>query len=363
MEESPMRALTNAWYMAGWSTEVPAEVLVERTIIGRSLVLFRDSAGRVCALNNRCPHRFAPLHLGKYLGNGVIRCGYHGLEFNGLGQCVGNPHSGGRALGAAEVQTFATQERNGIIWIWLGNRESSNPDLIPDFSTIDPERCYTATQFLTVNANYTLASDNILDLSHIQFLHPDSLGSSAVANADVEVLEVGNTVFSKRFVEGEVLPSFVEATFAIPHGAKADRWLDVRWDAPASLLLTVTVALSGAPREQGRTVVAAHIFTPVTDSVSQYRFLSAFSRADYPDGAEQAKRHAAGLVKPFATEDLPMLEAQQRVIGSSDFWSLKPVLLRGDTAAVKARRALDKLIKAEHTATAQAASREPQSSV
>lgn len=63
--------------------------------------------------------------------------------------------------------------------------------------------------------------------------------------------------------------------------------------------------------------------------------------------AQIAEQQVSALNQPFSTEDLPMLEAQQQMIGDADFWSLKPVLLPGDAAAVRARRVLDKLIADE----------------
>lgn len=333
--------------MAEWSDELKRGQLRERTILGQSLVVFRDASGHARALTNRCPHRFAPLHLGTCLESGEISCGYHGLRFNGDGECVGNPHGNGHIPSAARVRAYPVAEKHGIVWVWTGAVEACDEALLPDYGAIDPQRSHSARRFLTVKANYQLESDNILDLSHIQFLHPGSLGSDAVSQAAVKVVQEGNTVHSRRFIQGEILPPFLETTFGIPHGSPADRWLDVRWSPPASLLLSVTIAVSGAPREEGATILMPHIFTPETDSTTHYWFASCFDRQRYPDGKERAERHVEGLMKPFATEDLPMLEAQQKVIGDADFWSLKPVLLRSDEAAVRARRVLDGLISRE----------------
>ncbi len=59
----------------------------------------------------------------------------------------------------------------------------------------------------------------------------------------------------------------------------------------------------------------------------------------------------AGIEAAFTTEDKPMIEAQQEMMGTTDFWSLKPALLQGDAAAVQARRTLARLIEAETVAT------------
>ena len=53
------------------------------------------------------------------------------------------------------------------------------------------------------------------------------------------------------------------------------------------------------------------------------------------------------LEQAFAGEDKPMLEKQQMRIGDADFLSLNPVMMNVDTAAVQARRALQRMIAAE----------------
>lgn len=85
-----MPYLRNIWYVAAWDHEVPVDQTFARTLLGEAVVLFRNEHGDVQALQDRCPHRFAPLSMGKVV-NGVVQCAYHGLEFNGAGACHKNP--------------------------------------------------------------------------------------------------------------------------------------------------------------------------------------------------------------------------------------------------------------------------------
>ncbi|SFA92470.1 vanillate O-demethylase monooxygenase subunit [Pseudomonas sp. NFIX10] len=342
-----MAFLQNRWYMAGWSNEFSSTTLKARTLVGWPLVLFRNEKGEVCALHDRCPHRFAPLHLGSIIGTDRIQCGYHGLEFNGAGRCVHNPHGDGRIPAAAVVRSFPVQERHGMVWFWPGNPELADLQALPDYTSIDEALCHVSHGYQHVKANYVLESDNILDLSHVQFLHPHTLGSGAVSAAKAEVSQEGETVHCVRRVQSEDPMPFVRMHFQLAEHQLADRWMDVRWDPPASMLLTVTVSEAGYPREAGRTIRIPHVFTPETETTTHYFFASCFEKRTYPDGADRAKSHLQGLLTPFLTEDAPMLEAQQQVIGDADFWSLKPVLLSGDAAAVRARRVLDGLLLKE----------------
>jgi vanillate O-demethylase monooxygenase subunit len=347
-----MTYLRNVWYVAAWDQEVKADALFQRTLLDESVLLFRNDDGQVQAISNRCPHRFAPLHQGKRVANGV-QCPYHGLQFDGQGKCIHNPQ--GPIPRAAVVKSYPVVEKYSMVWIWMGDPARADEALIPDFSCQDPTRSYVAKRYLHVRANYVLETDNILDLSHIQFLHPGSLGSNAVANAITSVKQVGNTVYSNRQTVGDILPEFLYRQRRIPVGTPVDRWMDVRWDAPASMLLEAGSVATGQPRGEGVTNAIAHIFTPETGKTSHYWYSVCNPIEMGEDGRKRAEDFVTGLTQPFQDEDLPMLEAQQQMIGDEPFWSLKPVLLAGDAGAVRARRVLDKMIADELNAAAAAA--------
>jgi phenylpropionate dioxygenase-like ring-hydroxylating dioxygenase large terminal subunit len=82
--------LRNAWYVAAWSDDLADGQLLARTILKKPVVLYRKSDGNVAALEDRCPHRFAPLHMGKIVNGDAVQCPYHGLEFDSSGACVLN---------------------------------------------------------------------------------------------------------------------------------------------------------------------------------------------------------------------------------------------------------------------------------
>src|SRR5262245_26388223 len=125
-----MAFVRNQWYGAIWSVNLSDEPVGLR-MLDKPVVLFRTADG-VAALDDACPHRFVPLHLGKVVDGERLRCGYHGLEFDRTGACVHNPHTSCRIPPAAKVRSYATMERNGMVWVWLGNRPA-DPDLIPNF--------------------------------------------------------------------------------------------------------------------------------------------------------------------------------------------------------------------------------------
>src|ERR1700732_3472636 len=193
-----MAFLRNAWYVAAWGTEVTRK-LFARTLLGQSILLYRTEAGEAVAISNRCPHRFAPLHVGQLIGD-VVECGYHGLHYDRRGVCVFNPHGDGKIPKSAQVTSYPLKEKHGLIWLWMGDTGKVHDSSIPDFSCLtDTERFATVYGVVTMNANYELITDNLLDLSHVEFLHKGILGSEAIKRGEHKVIEDRDTLHSNRW--------------------------------------------------------------------------------------------------------------------------------------------------------------------
>src|SRR5258708_4974073 len=211
--------LRNAWYVAAWSDDLGEEKLLSRTILKEPVVLYRKADGHVAALQDRCPHRFAPLHMGKVVGGDRIQCPYHGLEFDASGACALNPH-GQNIPSRLRVRSFPVTEKHKAIWIWMGERA---PDLskVPDFSVLDnvPEAYATKRDRITIKANYELIIDNLLDLSHTCFLHEGILGNADTVDADISVEQDGDDVVVARYAGNAAAPGL----FAAPSPARPER--------------------------------------------------------------------------------------------------------------------------------------------
>ncbi len=343
-----MSYLRNTWYVAAFASELPPGTLLARTLLDEPLVFFRRPDHRIAALRDRCPHRFAPLSMGQLCDGGAsVQCAYHGLRFDGSGTCVHNPHGEGTVPKAAVVQAWSVVERHGLLWLWAGDG-AADETLIPDLSDVAtaPEHA-TIRGYLPTACDYRLLADNIMDLTHVDYLHPTSLGNGSVSKARAVVSEPDKrSVHVAWRVQGEVAPASFDAHLPTP-GQPADQWTEATWTAPCLMRLDVGATPVGAPREQGVRVAALHIATPEVAGRTHYWYWSA---RDFAVG-EQANAHIKPLIeRAFIHEDKPMLEAQQRRLGSAEFWSLKPVLLAGDAGAVRARRKLDALIAAEAAA-------------
>lgn len=334
--------LKNTWYVAGWADEV-FDAMLPRTIIEEPIVMFRKSDGQAVALHDRCPHRFAPLHLGKRIDD-TIECAYHGLRFDCNGICTGNPHGDGKPPRNAHVRSFPLVERYGLLWIWMGLPANADDSTIPELSFVTDPSFQNVKGYTHAQGNYELMTDNIMDLGHIEFLHPGLLGSEAVRRAHSEVLQEGSTVFSNRLTSNEVLPPFLQVWYEA--GARpVQRWLNVRWDAPAIMKLTVGVLPEGDIRSKSHESQGCHLMTPANATSTHY-FWAQGRNWGVPD-PEMDKARLDSLRKAFDTQDKPMIEAVQQNMGTNDLDSLKPVMLTVDAGPIRARRVLAKLIANE----------------
>lgn len=343
-----MTYLRNTWYVAAWDREVRHGAVLSRRLLNEPVVLFRNAAGEARAIAGVCPHRYASLGRGTVV-DGAVRCGYHGLRFDGTGKCVHNPF-GPTAPANASVRSYPVVERYSAIWIWMGAPERADPATIPDFGFQDPAAMFVGQGYLTVKANYELEIENILDLSHIEFLHPTTLGSGMVSAGRYESRQDGDTVWSNRDIAGEVMIDDLSRAMGVEPGKPADRWIHVRWDAPACMVVFAGAVPAGRPYSDGFQTPTGHLFTPETDRTSHYWYSIAVPRS-MPGGAEFVERQIEFLSVPFRTEDLPMLEDQQANLGDRTLRDVKIAWLPGDAAGARARQILQRRIEAESATT------------
>lgn len=341
-----MTFLRNAWYVAAWDDEIGSEGLFHRRILDEPVLILRDAEGILSALRDRCPHRFAPLHRGKRYGD-VVECAYHGLRFGTDGQCVLNPHGNGASAHNLRVQNYPLFVKDMLVWIWMGDPARADVLDIPDFPGLDPDKYAINKGYMHTPANYELMTDNIMDLGHIEFLHEGLLGSEAVRRGETEVRQEGKTVFSNRLVRNEILPPALEALFE-SDGQPVDRWLDVRWHAPANMHLTVGVTAAGAVARIGRETLGVHLMTPETEATTHYFWSNA--RDFRRDDDELHRALEEGLRFAFEHQDKPMIEAVSDNMNGEDFWDLKPMILACDAGGIRARRLLRKMIGEEQQA-------------
>jgi phenylpropionate dioxygenase-like ring-hydroxylating dioxygenase large terminal subunit len=323
--------IRNVWYMAAWEHEIQDGGLLARKFLDTPMVFFRKENGEgYVGMVDRCPHRFSPLSKGKREGDSIV-CGYHGLTFDETGNCIRNPFSAVIPAGCG-VRTFPVVAKDSMLWFWSGDPEDADPAMIADFPFMADFPAPQGRGHLRFEANYELLTDNLMDLSHIEFLHTGTFGGGGVIFQGTHSVKVDNDLIWSNWSMPNIKPPSW-ASF-IPPDAHVDHWLEVRWAAPATMMLEAGLCMAGTDRHASPfpLMVAPHIITPETETTSHYFY-------GYPINSEDAD----SVGKAFTDEDQPMMEAIQKSMGNTDFWERRPVILQVDAGSVLARRRLMKM--------------------
>ncbi|NBC36709.1 Rieske 2Fe-2S domain-containing protein [Novosphingobium sp. FSY-8] len=338
---TPGRYLRNAWYVAGWASDLGNDPW-SRIFLEEPVALFRDAEGVAHAVEGRCPHRFAALGRGRVV-DGALECPYHGLRFDGRGACVHNPQGEGR-LPHTGLRSYPLVEAHALLWIWMGAADRADPALIPDFSWLNDPRWAVVRGATLAEGHYELYTDNILDLSHANFVHP-ALVADAFTTGQRRFWQEDGQVHSE-YVQHNAPLSVGLAPLFDAAGHDMDFYGHVEWQAPAVLFFDYRAGRPGTPREDCRSLPSLHAFTPATGDETHYIWATARDFA--VDNAEVSAGMLGALKYAFEEEDLPMIRECHRLMKGQDFWALRPLVLEGDGGGVRARRALQRLIEAEN---------------
>lgn len=339
--ERDHRFVENAWYMGAWGDEL-GKGLLRRRLLGEPMVFYRKQDGSPSAMIDRCPHRFAPLSMGHQDGDNLV-CPYHGLTFAPSGACVVNPFSQALPKGAT-VRSFPVVECDGIVWFWAGDPAQADVSRIPDFSVmLIPDHGAPLSGYTYMAAPYELGIDNLLDLSHIEFVHKGSFAGNGVIFAGEHALQQdGDRLSSNWWMRDVAAPPHTLGIY--DPTMRCDHWLDMRWDPPSAMYLAVGACPTGGDRASGVVAHQAHILTPETAETTHYFW--ATTRGHTPSVEGDAYLRGV-LEQAFVEEDKPIIEATWRNMDGQDFWKLQPAYLGVDAGGTTARRILQRLIEEE----------------
>ncbi len=332
-----MSFVKNSWYVAGWQSEVEDGKAVARKLLGQSVVMFRGGDGAISVLEDRCAHRGVPLSMGSVV-DGTMQCLYHGLRFNAEGVCVHNPHITG-APDRLKVRHYPVVLRHGAIWVWMGDEAAAEPAGVPDYGLFDTDRDdYAVVQgYMHVQADYRLVIDNLLDLSHAEYLHANTVGtkgSSGSVKNSVSVGENSVTVHRKVF---DLPPSAVFKP-VWKKTERIDQQANMTWRAASNLLLDLGIMPPGGELADGLHFPSAHLLTP-EDSQRTHYFYAVSRNFMLDDTALNAKVRET-FQKAFGEEDKPVIEAVQRSVNETEGAFRFVDFTTGDGAASRARRVL-----------------------
>lgn len=338
--------IKNAWYMAAWAHEI-SDTPFARTLCNTPLVFFKHpESGAISALADRCCHRAAPLRFGQVVPEG-LECGYHGMVFNAQGKCVRIPGQE-RIPASAKVRSYPVALKDEIVWIWMGDPEQADPALIVDYPYHnDHAKWPHKHQVYRVKANYMLLVDNLMDLTHLAFVHRSTIGGNPKAHVEAKMTVTprdDGLHFIRWLMDTTPPPTYRKA---VQIADRIDRWMEFQYIAPGTVTQWTGGIESGRNalenRDQpGFSLRIFHGLTPETDTTCFY-FWSAAN--GYRQDDPQATEDLFCEIDTAFNEDKAIVEAQQHSLSNEGDTGLVDIV--SDAARIHMRRTVKRLIEAE----------------
>ncbi|SED96998.1 vanillate O-demethylase monooxygenase subunit [Rhodococcus koreensis] len=330
----------NGWYIAAHSSEVNREFL-SRWILGDPILFYRTEAGEPVALVDRCIHRQMPLSLGNLRGD-QVECGYHGLTWAPDGHCTRIP---GRTTipDSVRVQGFPLHEGNGFIWIWMGDPEKADTSEIPDHHWYTADGWATAAGTEHMNARAQLLNENLLDLSHLSFLHLTSIGSPEIAETPVKVESDERWVRVSRTMPRTIIPPYYAKVTGIDTDIEREQYAD--FFAPAFHVTTTTLKPYGDADDSRKChQKTLHGITPETRTSTHY-FWSC-SR-DFAVEDTSVTDYIRNSVSTVIGQDIDACEAIEHIIAAWEPSYPEELNIKVDGGPLRSRKIIQNLLEKE----------------
>lgn len=330
----------NQWYVAAHSEEV-TRTLMSRWILDEPVCLYRKLDRTAVALVDRCIHRQMPLSRGR-LKDDFLECGYHGILYDSAGKAQRIP-SQSHVPPACRVHRFPLFEKWGLLWIWMGDPERADPAMVPDHHWITDPQWGTVRGTLPMKARAQLLNENLLDLSHLEFLHAGSIGTEKIAESPVTTEFEDNVVRVARPMNGIDCPPFFTKTMGL--SGLIDRGQVAEYFAPAFHITHVSAKPSGDPDDSRKCEQKAiHCVTPARGNTTHYFWCHARNyKIDDPEVTE-LMRH--GMETVFQ-QDVGASEAIEEIISSYEPDYPLEMNLKVDAGPLQARRLIMRMVAAE----------------
>ena len=331
----------NQWWIVARGDEITREPL-QRWVLDLPVVLYRCEDGRPVALDDRCPHRWAPLSKG-WLEGDVLVCGYHGLRFEPEGKCVKVPTQANVPAKAC-VHAYPLIERGPFVWIWTGDPVRADESSPPIVDWLEADGWSVLGGYMSVDCNYMLLKENVLDLTHFGYVHRKTFKILDWDRAPAVKIEDGQVEFRLEFAPTKLAPIFATTT-----GFGDKPVARVNWGRSVSQALHLAgqdftdpnPANGARPRAAFRVL---HATTPISPTRMHYFWMAGW---DLPLTETQRETMLRTTLAGFA-EDKDMLEAIQALMDDDPRGLNYPeVMVASDQPAVQARRQLKRRLDAE----------------
>ena len=335
--------LKNTWYVAARTDEV-GRALTAHTILEENIVIFRQDDGRPVALEDACPHRKLPLSMGRLQGD-RIECGYHGMVLDGAGQCVHIP-SQTSIPKKAKVESYPLAEKWGFVWIWMGDPSKADVSKIVTIDHYDePGWGRTTGDSMIVETNYLNITDNLLDPSHVAWVHRSSFAADGCEDTPLEVRTEDNGVTVYRWIIDREPPAYYAPLVKFEGNCDRLQHYEVQFPSLAinkSVFTPVGTGGDGSELDPKAYVMMSYNFlTPINEHQTKY-FWFQHRNTDADDEAI-TESISKGTEIAFE-EDRLVLEGVQRGLDNA---TSANVVLGIDHGPIRFRQMLEEKIAAD----------------
>jgi vanillate O-demethylase monooxygenase subunit len=335
------------WWIAAYGPEI-GRTLLTRTILGRPLVFYRTEAGEPVALDGLCPHRLYPMARGCLIGD-TVQCGYHGFTYDQTGRCIRIPSQDSVPPNFA-IRRYPVMERGGLVWIWTGQEGTADLARVPNLESMGPGSSDWAVEYhppVTIRARYQLLIDNLLDLSHISFIHSTTIpGGGAVVRIPPQISDTPGSYNIERI--GRQLPSNPHMRRLFPgYNGPVDHHFDAEYFGPNLIRTGGAILASAAPPSAAARPLGitnfVHGITPESPTSVHYYVMTARNFRVQDQALSAANLAMGALIQP---QDMAALEAIE--VNVQRFASTRRELsCTADAGAIHVRRRLATQIRAE----------------
>jgi vanillate O-demethylase monooxygenase subunit len=334
----------NCWYVAGRSEDFD-RALKPLRLFDEEIVFYRKADGTPVALEDACPHRKLPLSKGKIENDRVV-CGYHGLTFDGAGACVAAPTQDGAVPKRARVKSYPLIEKYGFVWIWPGDPERADGGKLIDIPNHDnPGWGQTRRGALDIACNYLWITDNLLDPSHVAWVHLTSFAGAGTDNVALEITEGEDRVIVWRWIPDKPAAPYYQQFLGFDGNCDRKQHYECRTPSFAINKSIYTPAGTGgdddALPDKAFVNYSYNFMTPVDEDHTLYFWFQ--HRNALADDEDVSRRMFEGATMAF-NEDKEVLEAVHRGMKSP----ATPYLNLGlDAGAMRFRKLVERKIAAE----------------
>lgn len=324
--------IRNAWYVGALDKEV-GEDLFARDILGEQVLMYRRGDGSVVAMEDRCAHRQVPLSKGRRRGD-EVECWYHGMRYAASGECVHIPTQSMIPQRAC-VRTFPAVEKDGFVWLWMGDPSRRDESLIPSHSVCSAPNMAGEMIYCPIACNYLFGIDNLLDVSHVTFVHLKTLVSDAVAETPPDIVVNDKEIIVRRTLRNEKAPPLHAKIMNLEF---IDRVQEVRYWPVGNTRVETIAYPPGRPEGPALRLYTTTIFTPATEK-TMHTFVG--MHRDFAIDNAQLTKMITGEVDLTVNEDRDVAEHLQ-----NNWKNEHPLVqLTVDRASNAARQMLDRLLR------------------